>query len=174
MTLGRLKWPQNEVPDRKILLWRDLRRCGWIVKDQVSRVNWLRGSPLGHDRLAGLWMTRLDVTKLLWNSAGPQRLKLGSFRGAAYGTTERRALPDPPEMQRVRARRGRNQSQSQSQSQSQKQRARASALHVLVQEVLAVEGVALGGAEAGVADYAAQLFFCRAVGDACGSHYIFF
>jgi hypothetical protein len=81
MTLGRLKWPQNEVPDRKILLWRDLRRCGWIVKDQVRLVNWLRGSPLDHDRLMGLWMTRLDVTKLLWNSAGPQRLKLGSFRG---------------------------------------------------------------------------------------------
>ena len=44
----------------------------------------------------------------------------------------------------------------------------------LVEEILAIQGVALGGAEAGVADDAAQLFFCRAVGYACGSHYILF
>jgi hypothetical protein len=44
----------------------------------------------------------------------------------------------------------------------------------LVQEILAVEGVALGGAEAGVANDSAELFFCGAVGHACGSYYIFF
>jgi hypothetical protein len=44
----------------------------------------------------------------------------------------------------------------------------------LVQEVLAVQRVALGWAEAGVADDAAQLFFGGAVGYACGSYYIFF
>jgi hypothetical protein len=44
----------------------------------------------------------------------------------------------------------------------------------LVQEVLAIQGVALGGAEAGVADYAAQFFFGGAVGYTCGSYYIFF
>jgi hypothetical protein len=44
----------------------------------------------------------------------------------------------------------------------------------LVQEVLPIERVALRGAEAGVADDAAQLFFRRAVGYACGAHYIFF
>ena len=45
---------------------------------------------------------------------------------------------------------------------------------MLVQEVLAVEGVALGGAEAGVADDAAEFFFGGAVGDAGGADYVFF
>src|SRR5580692_1527202 len=58
--------------------------------------------------------------------------------------------------------------------QRQKQRARAPALQSLVQEVLTVESVSLGGAEAGVADDAAEFFFSRAVGYACGSYYIFF
>ena len=37
-----------------------------------------------------------------------------------------------------------------------------------------VEGVALGGAEAGVADDAAELFFSRAIVDAGGADYILF
>jgi hypothetical protein len=45
---------------------------------------------------------------------------------------------------------------------------------VLVQEVLPVERIALRGAEAGVPDDAAQLFFGRAIRHACGSYYIFF
>jgi len=44
----------------------------------------------------------------------------------------------------------------------------------LVQEILPVERVSLGGAEAGVADDAAEFFFSRAVGYTCGSYYIFF
>src|SRR5258706_7818412 len=52
--------------------------------------------------------------------------------------------------------------------------ARSRMTESLVQEVLSVEGIALGRAEAGVADYAAKLLFCRAVRHACGSYYIFF
>ncbi len=44
----------------------------------------------------------------------------------------------------------------------------------LVQEVLPIQGVALGGAEASVADDAAEFFFGGAVGDAGGADYIFF
>jgi hypothetical protein len=47
-------------------------------------------------------------------------------------------------------------------------------LRGLIQEIPPIQGISLGGAEAGVADYAAQFFFCGAVGYACGSHYIFF
>jgi hypothetical protein len=46
--------------------------------------------------------------------------------------------------------------------------------HPLVQEVLPIEGVALGGAEARIADDAAQLFFGGAIVHARGSDYIFF
>ncbi len=63
---------------------------------------------------------------------------------------------------------------SQDQDQRQRQRARAPALHDLVQEVLAIQRVSLGGAEAGVADYAAQFLFGSAVGYARGSYYILF
>ena len=45
---------------------------------------------------------------------------------------------------------------------------------VLVQEVLPIQRVTLGGAEAGVADNAAQFFFGGAVGYAGGADYIFF
>jgi hypothetical protein len=45
---------------------------------------------------------------------------------------------------------------------------------LLVQEILAVQGVPLRRTESRVADYAAEFFFCRAVGYARGSYYIFF
>ena len=45
---------------------------------------------------------------------------------------------------------------------------------VLVQEVLPIQRISLRGAEARIADDAAQLFFGGAVGHAGGSHYIFF
>src|ERR1700685_3512727 len=44
----------------------------------------------------------------------------------------------------------------------------------LIQEVLPVQRIPLRRPEARVADDAAQLFFCRAVGHACGSYYVFF
>jgi len=43
---------------------------------------------------------------------------------------------------------------------------------LLVHEVLVIQRVALGGAEAGVADDAAQLLFRGAVGDAGGAHHV--
>src|SRR5580693_937754 len=43
-----------------------------------------------------------------------------------------------------------------------------------IQEVLTVQRVPLCGTESGVADDAAQLFFCCAIGHACGADYIFF
>src|SRR5260370_32701887 len=47
-------------------------------------------------------------------------------------------------------------------------------LIVLVEEVLPVQRVALGGAESRIADDAAEFFFSRAVRHACGSYYVFF
>ena len=44
----------------------------------------------------------------------------------------------------------------------------------LVEKILPIQRVALRGTEAGVADNATQFFFRRAVGHACGAHYIFF
>ena len=44
----------------------------------------------------------------------------------------------------------------------------------LIQEVLPIERIALGWAEAGIPDDAAQLFFGGAVGHARGADYVFF
>ena len=44
----------------------------------------------------------------------------------------------------------------------------------LVQEVLPIQSVALRRSESCVANNPAEFFFCRAVGYACGSYYIFF
>jgi hypothetical protein len=44
----------------------------------------------------------------------------------------------------------------------------------LVQEVLPIQRIPLRRPEAGVADDAAEFFFGRAVGHACGSYYVFF
>ena len=44
----------------------------------------------------------------------------------------------------------------------------------LIQKVLPIQRISLGGAESGVADNAAQFLFRGAVGHACSPHYIFF